>query len=339
MILVSEIAELISGEIDGQYDLPIKDICELKDGKVNCISFFANSNNIDLYIKSKASAVIVNNALELPKINKTIIRVENSLLAFSQVSLLFRPKPKQIVSIHPSSSIASTAKIGSNVSIGVNVVIEDYAEIGDNVHIGANTTIGKKSVVGSDSCIMSNVSIYHCIKIGSNVHIDSGTVIGADGFGIVTHKGTHHRIPHTGVVEIGDYVAIGSNCSIDRGTINATIIGKFSKLDNLIQVSHNVVIGEGCIIAGQSGIAGSTVLGNYVTIGGQSGIVGHIKIGDKCVIGADTLVTKTLKPDSFVSGNPARVHLNRKKQDAIINRLPELYKRIINLEKEISKIN
>ena len=150
---------------------------------------------------------------------------------------------------------------------------------------------------------------------------------------LVSVNGNHHRIPHTGNVIIENDVAIGANCCVDRGTIESTIVGAFSKLDNLIQVAHNVIIGKGCVIAGQVGLAGSCELGNFVTIGGQSGIIGHLKVGDKCVVATNTLVTKSLKTGSFVSGIPARDHMKRRKQEAVINQLPQLQKRVRTLEK------
>jgi len=338
LISISKIAESINGQIEGNSDLLIEDICELKGGTTNCISFIAHDKYSDLYINSQSDAVIVGMSINLPESTKTIIRVDNPPLAFNKVAELFRPKPPIQNGIHITAVISSTASVGENVSIGPNVVIENHVKISDNVYIGSNTTIGRNSQIGNHSSIMSNVSIYHDVNIGSNVHIDSGTVIGADGFGLVTEKGIHHRVSHTGSVEIEDHVAIGSNCCIDRGTINSTRIGKYSKLDNLIQIAHNVVIGKGCIIAGQSGVAGSTVLGNYVTIAGRSGVVGHIEVGDNCVIAATTLVTKALKAGSFVSGDPAREHLIRKKQEAVINQLPQLLKRVRVLEQELDKI-
>ena len=338
MISISKIAESINGKIEGNSDLLIKDICELKGGEKNCISFIAHPNYTDLYIESDAAAVIVGMKIDLPEVSKTVIRVENPSLSFNIVSELFRPNPIYEVGIHESAVISGSAIIGENASIGANVVIENKAIIGENVYIGSNTSIGRNSTIGNNSCIMTNVAVYHDVNIGSNVHIDSGTAIGADGFGFVTDKGIHHRIPHTGTVEIEDHVAIGTNCCIDRGNINCTRIGEHSKLDNMIQISHNVVIGKGCVIAGQSGVAGSTVLGDYVTMGGQSGVVGHIEVGDNCVIATNTLVTKALEMGSFVSGNPAREHLLRKKQEAIINQLPQLLKRVRVLEQELDKI-
>ena len=338
MISISKIAESINGKIEGKSDLLIEDICELNGGKKRCISFIAHDKYSNIYADSKSEAVIAGIKINLPESTKTIIRVDNPPLAFIKVAELFRPKRPIQYGIHESALISSTACIGENVLIGANVVIESHVNIGDNVYIGSNTTIGRNSQIGIHSSIMPNVSIYHDVNIGSNVHIDSGTAIGADGFGLVTDKGTHHRIPHTGTVEIEDYVAIGTNCCIDRGTINSTRIGEHSKLDNMIQVSHNAVIGKGCIIAGQSGVAVSSVLGNYVTMGGQSGVVGHIEVGDNCVIATNTLVTKRLESGSFVSGSPAREHFKRRKQEAVINQLPELLKRVRVLEQKLDEI-
>jgi len=338
LISISNITDSIGGKVDGNSSLLIEDICELKVGKKKCIAFIAHEKYSDIYLKSHSDAVIAGVEMNLPESNKTVIRVDNPTLAFNKVAELFRPKPSRKEGVHSTAVISSSVSIGKHVEVGANVVIEDSAIIGDNVYIGSNTSIGRNSQIGHNTCIMSNVSIYHDVKIGCNVHIDSGTVVGADGFGLVSDKGIHHRVQHTGTVEIENHVAIGANCCIDRGTINSTRIGEQSKLDNLVQIAHNVVIGKGCIIAGQSGVAGSTVLGNYVTIAGRSGVVGHIEVGDNCVIAATTLVTKALKAGSFVSGVPARNHLKRKKQEAVINQLPELLTRIRNLEQDLDKI-
>ena len=339
MISVSEIAAKISGKIEGNESFLIEDICELKIGKNGCIAFIEGTKYLDIYKASKASVVIASNLIELPSSDKIVIRTENPVLAFSQIITFFRPKYDLEYKIHHSAIISESAELGKNILVSPNVVIEANAIISDNVFIGSNTTIGRNSSIGSNSSIMHNVSLYHDIIIGNNVHIDSRTTIGADGFGIVTDKWINHKIPHTGNVIIKDNVSIGANCCIDRGTINSTIIGSDTKLDNMIQVAHNVIIGRGCIIAGQCGLAGSAILGNNVMMGGQSGVVGHIKVGDKSVIASNTLVTKELKANSFVSGNPARTHLARKKQVAVINRLPDILKRIISLEKRLGKIN
>jgi UDP-3-O-[3-hydroxymyristoyl] glucosamine N-acyltransferase len=277
----------------------------------------------------------VNEKINVDSNNKTLIQVENPSLSFIEVSKLFRPLKNWTSQIHPSAIIDESAKVGENVFIGAHVVIESNAQIGDNSYIGHNSIIGENSIIGDNSTVRGNVSIYHDVNIGNNVHIDSGTVIGADGFGLVSENGNHHRVPHTGNVIIENDVAIGANCCVDRGSIESTIVGEFSKLDNFIQVAHNVIIGKGCVIAGQVGLAGSCELGDFVTIGGQSGIIGHIKIEDKCIVATNTLVTKSLKAGSFVSGIPARDHMKRRKQEAVINQLPQLQKRVRVLEKII----
>ena len=185
-----------------------------------------------------------------------------------------------------------------------------------------NSQIGKKTKINS------NVSIYNKTSIGNEVIIESGSIIGSHGFGLTFHNGENHIIPHNGRVIIEDKVWIGSNCSIDRGTINDTIIGKGTKMDNLIQIAHNVKIGSNCVIAGHSAIAGSTNIGNYVTIAGKVGIIGHLTIEDNCTIASMSQVTKSLKQNSFVSGIPARDHKNNLKLTAQINKLDSLFKNL-----------
>ena len=328
-----DIANVINGSILGNENTTVNDICELNGGRKNCVTYIAHPNYSSLVNDTLASIVLVNEKFNLEPNNRTFIQVENPSLSFIEVIKLFRPIKNWTPQTYPSAIIDESAKVGENVFIGAHVVIESNVQIGDNSYIGHNSIIGENSTIGNNSTIRGNISIYRDINIGNNVHIDSGTIIGADGFGLVSENGNHHRIPHTGNVIIENDVAIGANCCVDRGTIESTIVGEFSKLDNFIQVAHNVTIGKGCVIAGQVGLAGSCELGNFVTIGGQSGINGHIKVGNKCVVATNTLVTKSLKTGSFVSGIPARDHMKRRKQEAVINQLPQLQKRVRTLEK------
>ncbi len=332
MYTALDIANAINGTIVGNENITVNDICELSGGRENCVTYMAHPKYASLINNTLATVVLVNGKFESDSNGKTLIQVENPSLSFIEVSKLFRPNKNWTPHIHPSAIIDKTAQVGENVFIGAHVVIESNARIGDNTYIGHNSIVGENSIIGNNSTIRGNVSIYHDVNIGKHVHVDSGTVIGADGFGLVSENGNHHRVPHTGNVIIENDVAIGANCCVDRGTIESTIVGEFSKLDNFIQVAHNVIIGKGCVIAGQVGLAGSCELGDFVTIGGQSGVVGHLKVEDKCIIATNTLVTKSLKTGSFVSGIPARDHMKRRKQEAVINQLPQLQKRIKALE-------
>ena len=210
---------------------------------------------------------------------KTIIRVKNPALSFIDIIHMFYPDKKNYGGIHSSAIVDKNVKLGNNVEIKANAVIENGVKIGDTVQIGSGTFIGKNTVIGNGSSISSNVSIYHNITIGTNCIIDSGTVIGSDGYGLISDNNEHYKIPHIGSVSIGNNVWIGSNCCIDRGTLTNTIIDEGTKLDNLIQIAHNVKIGKNCRISGQTAIAGSSILEDNIAIGGQVGIIDHLHIG------------------------------------------------------------
>ena len=328
MFNISSLAQKIDGSIEGNPDLIINGVGDLKNSPEGFLSFLSDNRYYKDFETSLSQAVIVRNDFENERLNKTLIRVENPVFAYIKILEIFSNPKKQKTGIHSSAIIGSNSKIGKNVYIGPYTVIDDYVEIEDSVYIGTSCNIGCNSHIGEKTKIQSNVSIYDNTLIGNSVIIESGSVIGTDGFGLTFHNGENHIIPHTGQVIIEDNVWIGANCAIDRGTINNTIIGKGTKMDNLIQIAHNVKIGQHCIIAGQSAIAGSTVLGKYVTIAGQVGIIGHLNIGDKCTIASKSQVTKSLKNNSFVSGIPARDHKKNLKLNAQFNKLDSLYKKL-----------
>jgi UDP-3-O-[3-hydroxymyristoyl] glucosamine N-acyltransferase len=337
LITVSHIAQAIDGQVEGDPELLISDVCELKNGSEGCISYLTQQGFKDIFADTDSSAVIVDQNIQLPQNGKTLIRVNNPALGFIKTIHLLRPQVKLIGEIHNTAVVTEKLVSGANVTISANTVIEVGVVLGDDVYIGPGSFIGQNVQIGSGTRIEANVSIYHDIYIGNNVHIDSGSVIGADGFGLVSEGGIHHRFPHVGSIEIGNDVLIGANCCIDRGTIGNTIVGEQTKLDNQIQIAHNVQIGKGCIIAGQVGIAGSSVLGNYVTLAGQVGIVGHIEIGDGVVVASKSAVMQSVEAGCFISGIPAQDHGEKRRQDVAIKKLPELLKRVKYLENEIKK--
>ena len=310
MFTISQIAETVNGTIDGNPDLPIMGVCDLKDSNADHLSFIGANKYEKFFHQSKANAVLVGKDFSMDRKDKTLIHVDNPAISFIKVIHLFHPQDTLIEVIHSSAVVSPTAEIGANVHIGHHVVIEE------------NTTIQSGTV------IHPNVSIYHDIIIGKQCIIDSGSVIGTDGFGLVKDNNTYHKIPHIGRVILKDSVWVGPNCCIDRGTLSDTVIGKGTKMDNLIHIAHNVQIGENCAIAGQVGIAGSSILGNNVAVAGQVGIIGHIKIGEGSTVAAKSAVFQSLDPGSFVSGVPARHHKNRLRQDVIINQLPDILNRI-----------
>ena len=328
MIKLSALAEKIDGVIDGDANLTINGVGELRNSPKDFLSFLSDSRYYEDFKKSHSCAVIVGKDFNDSKINKTLIKVDNPVFAYIQTLELFNKQKKTKSGIHKTAIISSEAKIGNNVYIGPYTIIDSNAHIEDGVYISALCHIRENTKIGHNTIINSNVSIYDNTEIGQSVIIESGSVIGSHGFGLTFHNGENHIIPHTGKVIIEDKVWIGANCTIDRGSINNTIIGQGTKLDNLIQIAHNVKIGSHCVIAGQSAIAGSTTIGDYVTLAGQVGIIGHLKIGNKCTIASKSQVTKSLKDNSFVSGIPARDHKKTLKLNAKFNNIDSLYKKL-----------
>ncbi len=344
-IKVEDIARIVVGKVVGDKDILITGICGIKEAQKGDITFLANEKYLQLLETTNASAVITSPNMKIPKrLGKTIILTDNPSLAFAKLVAHWYPNgvdhPR---GIHNTAIIGEGVKLGRDVAIGAYVVIEKNVTIGDGTVIYAGSYIGHNTEIGKDCLIYPNVSIREKIMIGNRVIIHSGTVIGSDGFGFATVKGVHHRIPQIGTVVIEDDVEIGANVTIDRARFDKTYIGKGTKIDNLVQIAHNVVIGENSIIVSQAGISGSTTIGNGVILAGQSGIVGHISIGDGAVVAAQAGVTKSVSPNTKVSGYPAKPHSVAKRVNACVQRLPDmrktlerLVKRVEYLEKQLS---
>ncbi|MCK4809830.1 MAG: UDP-3-O-(3-hydroxymyristoyl)glucosamine N-acyltransferase [Candidatus Omnitrophica bacterium] len=334
---LGEIAKIIKGELVGDSTIIITGISGIKEAKEGDITFLANSKYYPLMRTTKASAVITSD--ETLDVDMPIIKAENPSLAFAKVLNLVAPNDiNHPEGIHPAAIIAKTARIGKNVAVGPYAIIEEEVDIGDNSIIYGGCYIGHHAKVGKNCLIYPNVSIRERIEIGDRVIIHSGAVIGSDGFGFATVKGVHEKIPQIGIVSIEDDVEIGSNVTIDRARFDKTIIGKGTKIDNLVQIAHNVIIGENCTIVAQAGISGSTTLGKGVILAGQAGAVGHITIGDGAIIAAQAGVTKSIPPFTKVSGYPAKPHDIAKRVNACVQRLPQLCKKIKELEAKIEKL-
>ena len=336
MFEIEKINKILNGKIHGNRDFVIKGPCGIQNGKVNHISYIKSQKYVKFIKDTGASVIIVDNSIDFSNIpNKTFLVVENASLSFIEFLKYYESK-KNInyrKATHGNSFIDSSSKIGKNVHIGNNVFIGENVEIEENVFIDNNTVVHNNTIIEKNSAIHANVVIYRFTKIGKNCKIKSGSVIGGTGFGIITDKeGMHHRIPHVGNVKIGNNVMIGSNCTIDRGTIDETIILDGTNIDNMVHIAHNVNVGESCIICAQAAIAGSTKIKNNVVIGGQTGIIDNLVIEDNVIVGPRSFVVKSIKSDSYVSGNPARNHLDHIKQDILISKLPAIYKKISNYE-------
>jgi len=318
----------------GDPNQEITGAASLAEAQPGEVSFFSDPRYGPLLRKTRASALFV-----LPDVSDAIslaqIRVANPSKAFEQIVIKFGPKPVMYPpGIHPTAVVDPSAKLGPGVSIQPNVVIEADARIGDETVIGASTLVGRESSIGASCLIYPRVTIRERTRIGSNVIIHSGAVIGSDGFGFEFVDGQHRKIPQLGIVQIDDNVEIGANTTIDRARFGRTWIQEGVKIDNLVQIAHNVVIGKHSVIAAQTGISGSTRVGELVQMGGQVGIVGHVTIGDRAMIGAQSGVSKDVSGGTWF-GYPAMPIEETKRQIVWIRRLGKLFDRVKAIEKKL----
>ncbi len=334
---LAEVAQMVDGQIFGDPSTVITGVSGIKEAKQGDITFVANPKYTSLMNTTKASAIIT--SFDTNNTDKPLVKTNNSSLAFAKlVSLIGAKKIKHPKGIHPTAIIGENAEIGKDVAIGPYTIVKGHVKIGDNAIIYGGCFIGDQVSIGDNTLIYSHVSIREDIQIGNRVIIHSGSVIGSDGFGFATVKGVQEKIPQIGGVLIEDDVEIGSNVTIDRARFDKTIIGKGTKIDNLVQIAHNVIIGENSIVVAQAGISGSTKLGNNVIIAGQAGVAGHITVGDGAIIAARAGVTKAVPSHTKVSGYPAKPHEQAKRVNACIQRLPSTYKKIKSLEKEVERL-
>jgi UDP-3-O-[3-hydroxymyristoyl] glucosamine N-acyltransferase len=331
---LQELASISGGELIGDPKLKITGAASLAEATSGEISFFANRKYIGLLRKTQASAVFVPPEFAEP-LAAAQVRVSNPTKAFEQVVLKFAPKPITFApGVHPSAIVDPTAKLGARVSIQPYAVIEAGVSIGDDTIIGAGTYIGHETTIGSACVIYPLVTIRERSRIGSRVVIHSGAVIGADGFGFEMVDGRQEKIQQLGMVQIDDDVEIGANTTIDRARFGRTWIQEGAKIDNLVQVAHNVVIGKNTVIAAQTGIAGSVRIGQRVLIGGQAGIIGHIEIGDNTAIGAQSGISKNISGGAWWA-SPAVPLAEAKQQIAWVHRLGKLFARVKEIEKRL----
>lgn len=334
---LDKLAKILNGVVVGDGSVQITGVAGIKEAREGDITFLVNPKYESYVATTKASAVIVAN--DHKTIPKPLIQIENPYLAFLKAVRLFRAETQKVdAGIHPTSVIGKDVRLGERVAIGPFVVIEDDADVGDDVVVMALSYVGARSRIGKGTFVYPNVTIREDVNVGERVIIHSGAVLGSDGFGFARDGEAYQKIPQVGNVEIGDDVEIGANVTIDRATTGTTSIGCGTKIDNLVQIAHNVAVGENCIIVAQVGISGSTEVGKNVTLAGQVGIVGHIKIGDNAMVGSQAGVTKSVPPGARVSGYPAAPHEAAKRLHASLKRLPQLIKQFRELEKRVDAL-
>lgn len=333
-----QIADVLKGRVDGNPDAEVTTLSKIEEGKPGSISFLANKAYTNYIYDTQADIVVVNEDFVPEKpVQTTMIRVKDAYSAFTALLEMYQQAKAQQPGISEKASIANTATLGKDVYIGDFVVIGENTTIGDNSRIYANTVIGNNCSVGANTTLFAGVKIYDEIVIGNRCIFHAGVVVGSDGFGFAPQEDkTYKKIPQIGNVIVEDDVEIGANTTLDRATLGSTIIRKGAKLDNLIQIAHNVEIGESTVIAAQTGISGSTKIGKNCVIAGQVGIVGHLKITDGTTITAQSGVTKSpRKPGMIIGGSPAFDHIDFQKSSVHFKRLNELVNRVNQLERQL----
>lgn len=337
----AQIALLINGKIEGNPDTVVTSFGKIEEAGQGQLSFLANPKYEDHLYTTRASLILINENFVLRQpVEATLIRVTDAYTAFATLLAKYQEiMQQQLSGIQQPSFIAKTATYGKQVFVGAFAYIGENVRIGNNVKIYPNAFIGDNVSIGDNTIIHPGVKIYHDCKIGNQVTIHAGTIIGSDGFGFAPQAdGSFKKVPQIGNVVIEDEVEIGANATIDRATIGSTLIKRGAKLDNLIQIAHNVEVGNSTVIAAQTGISGSTKIGNGVMIGGQVGIVGHIQIGDGAKINAQSGVSKSLDAGKAVTGSPAYDYTAALRSQAVNRKLPELEKRVKELEELVKQL-
>ena len=337
----AQIAFLINGKVEGDTQVSVNSFGKIEEATEGQLAFLANPKYEEYLYSTKASVIIVNETQELRQpIKATLIRVPDAYSAFATLLSKYQEiVQQQLTGVQEPSYISKSAKYGDNVFIGAFAYLGENVKLGNNTKIYPNAYLGNNVVIGDNTIIHPGVRIYHDCKVGNNVTIHAGTVIGSDGFGFAPQAdGSFKKVPQIGNVVIEDNVEIGANATIDRATIGSTLIKSGAKLDNLIQIAHNVEVGHSTVIAAQAGVSGSTKIGNGVMIGGQAGIVGHIQLGDGAKVNAQSGVSKSLEPGKAVTGSPAYDYTSSLRSQAIFRNLPEMEKRLKELEALVKQL-
>jgi UDP-3-O-[3-hydroxymyristoyl] glucosamine N-acyltransferase len=333
---VSQIAEQIRGEVLGDGAVELAGFASAEHARHGDLTFAEKETYFAAAEQSPATAIIVTGAFTSTK--KILIRVPNARVAVARVLPVFFPPDQHPQGIHPSAIIADSAQIDPTAHVGPNCVVGAGVRLGARSVLMGGNHIGRDCQIGDDVCLFPNVVIYAQSQIGHRVTVHAGTVIGSDGYGYVFDEGCHRKILQVGNVVIHDDVEIGANAAIDRGALGPTVIGQGTKIDNLVHIAHNVVMGRHCLVMGQVGFAGSTRLGDYCVIASQSGIAGHLTLGNQATVGAKSGVMRDIPDKGTVLGIPAAPDKQAKRQMIALTQLPDLIRRTRELEKQMAKL-
>jgi UDP-3-O-[3-hydroxymyristoyl] glucosamine N-acyltransferase len=332
----AQIAEQIGGEVLGDGTVELTGLAPAEHARPGDLTFAENAAYFAAAEASQATAVLVTG--DLPASKKVLVRVANARVAMAKALAIFFPPDGLPCGIHPDAAIADSAQIDPTAHIGPHCVVGARVRLGARSVLMGGNHLGRDCQIGCDVCLHPNVVIYAKTQIGHRVIIHAGTVIGSDGYGYVFDQGRHRKMPQVGHLVIHDDVEIGANAAIDRGALGATVIGPGTKIDNLVHVAHNVVLGRHCLIMGQVGFAGSTTLGDYCVVASQSGISGHLKLGNQVTIGAKSGVMRDIPDGGRVLGIPAAPDKQAKRQWVGVQQLPELIRRLRELEQEVAQL-
>jgi UDP-3-O-[3-hydroxymyristoyl] glucosamine N-acyltransferase len=348
-ITVRELASLVTGDVVGNPELVVMRVASLESAGPGDLVYVDSPRYSGALLRTKASAAILPEGIEPPS-GMSAIRVRQPALAMAQALEILHPFERTMVGISSHAAIGDDVELGEGVAIGSHASVGDRVRIGRGTEIHPNATVGRGSIIGDDCVIHAGVHIYHGVTIGNRVIIHAGAVIGADGFGYIQESVSasgapadepirHRKVRQIGAVVIEDDVEIGANTTIDRAALDVTRIGCGSKIDNLVQIGHNCLIGRHCIIVGQAGLSGSCVLGDYATLAGQAGLAGHLTVGARAVVGAQAGVTKDVPDGKFVLGSPAIEDFRSAKRAlSLIESLPEFKKAIASHEQRLTRL-
>ena len=329
----AEIAKHVDGEVVGDQNALLRNFAPAESAQTGDLTFAENEDYFARAEQSAATAVIADERFKSDR--KILIRVPNARIAFAKAMAMFFPERTYAAGIHPMAFVAASAQIDPAAHIGPHCAVGERVKIGARSVLQGGNFVGDDSKLGEDVNLFPNVTVYPRTEIGNRVRVHASTVIGSDGFGYVQDGGIHRKVPQIGNVIIGDDVEIGAGVMIDRGALGSTVIGKGTKIDNLVQIAHNVEIGEHCIVIAQVGISGSTKLGNYVILAGQVGLAGHLKIGNQVTVAAQSGVMHDIPDGEKWLGSPAQPDKQTKRQMIAIQHLPELLRRVAALEKKL----
>jgi UDP-3-O-[3-hydroxymyristoyl] glucosamine N-acyltransferase len=334
---LGDLAAQLGCQLEGDGEIEISRVATIDNAAPGDVTFLANAKYAAELASTRASAVIV--GPDDRGSSAALLRTSNPYLAFARAVGLLNPAPRPAAGQHPTAIVATDAVIGSGVSIGPYVVIDSGARVGDRTIVSTHSVIGSGAVIGPDCLLHARVSIRERVQIGARCVIQDGAVVGSDGFGFAHRDdGTHEKIPQVATVVIEDDVEIGANTTIDRPAIGETLIKAGTKIDNLVQIAHGVTVGKNSLLAAQVGIAGSTVIGEGVMFGGQVGVTGHVTVGDRVRASAKTGVTGNVPADTFITGYPHLENLEWRKAYAIVRRLPELRRLLLDLERRLAAL-